>query len=136
MPQLVGDILKQGLSGHPGVIHQQRHGAKGVLHPVYHVVDLLSAGHVGLRRHHPAARRRQLHRQCVGAVLPLPVVDADGIALRRQLSRHGAADAPGRAGNQCDPLHILTISLRVFADSITNFRPDSKKSVDNKRSLR
>ena len=106
VPQLVADVLKQRLSRHTSVVHQQRHGTEGVLHLPHHVVDLLPDGHVGLHGHGPLSRRRQLLHQRVSTVLPFPIVDADGVARRCQLPHRGASDAAGGARHQCDLFHV------------------------------
>ena len=63
VPQLIGDVLKQGLSRHTGVVHQQRYRAEGILHLPDHGIHLFPAGHIRLHRHHPAALPGELFHQ-------------------------------------------------------------------------
>ncbi len=105
MPQVVGDVLEQGLAGHAGVVHQQGHRAEGVLQAADHIVDLGAVRHVGPQGQGAAAGGGELGHQTVGAVLPDAVIHAHGVAVGGQLTGHGAADAAGSAGDQRDLFH-------------------------------
>ena len=130
MPHLVGGVLKQSLSRHAGVVHQQRYLAEFPLDPAHHLVHLRPIRHVRLHGDGASARRPYLLHQCGGAVLPLPVVDAHGVALRRQTARHCPPDTAGGAGHQRDFLHGIIPFSQILPVSIANFRGKGKKSVD------
>ena len=63
VPHLVGHVLKQRLSRHAGVVHQQRHRAPFLLNGPHHGLHLLPLGHVRLIRHDGMTLRRQLGGQ-------------------------------------------------------------------------
>ena len=130
VPQGVGDVLEQRLSRHARIVHQQRHGAELALHPPHHLVHLYPVRHVRLHGHGAAAGGADLRHQRHGAVLPLPVVDAHGVALGGQAAGHRPSDAPGGAGHQRDLFHGIILFSQSFPVSIANFRGKGKKSVD------
>ena len=128
VPALVRQLLKQGLACDASVVHQQGHGAEGLLHPTHHGLHLLPLRHVRLTRHHPTALGGQLRRQLLGLVLPHAVADANRPAPTRQLCGHGSPDASGRPCDQCDLLHIFRPPPVDLLNSIANFTFTRKKT--------
>lgn len=123
MPQVVGDVLKQRLTGHAGVVHQQRHRAENILQAANHVVDLGAVGHVGPQGQGAAAGGSELRHQAVGAVLPDAVIHAHGVAVGSQLAGHGPANTAGSARHQRDLFHTAHLLVGGFGVSIANFLP-------------
>ena len=100
LPQRVGHILKERLTGDARIIDQHGDRTEGILDRLDHRVDLITLRNVCLHGERAAALTGKLRGKLLGLIPPLVIVDADGIALAGKLCGDGAADAARGAGDK------------------------------------
>ena len=121
VPHLIGNVLKQTLPRHAGVVHHQLHRAEGLPQLSHHLRHGGSVSHVRLKGGGRTAVGSQFLHQFSGLVLAGQIVDPHGPPLMRQFSGYGPPDPAGRAGNQRS-FHIVP--------------PERKMSVNFHRAVR
>ena len=99
-PKLVRDVLELVLFGDAGVVHQEVYRAERFLYGSDGGGDGVPVRDVGLDRQGPCPLGAELRLQRLGLVLGLQIVDAHGIALRREAADDGPADTPAPAGDE------------------------------------